>query len=83
MRHAILAAALVALTALPVAAQEEPAPDPRAGCEPAYPTICVPPAPPDLNCPDILDRDFTVLQPRDPHRFDADKDGIGCESTSR
>ncbi len=22
---------------------------------------------------------FTVLQP-DPHRFDGDKDGIGCES---
>ena len=53
--------------------------DPRAGCDPSYPTVCIPPPPPDLDCGDITYRRFTVLQP-DPHRFDGDKDGIGCES---
>ena len=48
-------------------------------CDPAYPTICLPPPPPDLNCSDITERRFTVLAP-DPHRFDRDGNGIGCES---
>lgn len=48
-------------------------------CHPSYPTVCIPPPPPDLNCADIPHRRFTVLPP-DPHRFDGDKDGIGCES---
>ncbi len=47
-------------------------------CDPAYPTVCIPSPPPDLNCPDIGHRNFTVLPP-DPHRFDGDGDGIGCE----
>jgi hypothetical protein len=47
-------------------------------CDPAYPTVCIPPPPPDLNCADIPYRNFTVLPP-DPHRFDGDGDGIGCE----
>lgn len=47
-------------------------------CHPSYPNVCIPPAPPDLNCGSIPYRDFTVLPP-DPHRFDGDKDGIGCE----
>ena len=50
-----------------------------ANCDPSYPTVCIPPPPPDLNCPDVLPLvNFQVLPP-DPHRFDADKDGIGCE----
>lgn len=49
------------------------------GCDPAYPTICLAPPPPDLDCKDIPDRNFKVLPP-DPHKFDQDKDGIGCES---
>uniref|UniRef100_A0A832H1S2 Excalibur calcium-binding domain-containing protein n=1 Tax=Oscillatoriales cyanobacterium SpSt-402 TaxID=2282168 RepID=A0A832H1S2_9CYAN len=49
------------------------------GCAPSYPGICIPPAPPDLDCKDISYRNFRVLPP-DPHRFDRDKDGIGCES---
>lgn len=53
--------------------------DPRTGCDPSYPTVCIPPAPPDLDCGDIPFRQFTVLPP-DPHRFDGDKDGVGCES---
>jgi endonuclease YncB( thermonuclease family) len=52
---------------------------PPANCDPSYPTVCIPPAPPDLDCGDIPFRRFQVLPP-DPHRFDADKDGIGCES---
>jgi len=48
-------------------------------CDPSYPDFCIPPSPPDLDCGDIPQKRFTVLQP-DPHRFDGDKDGIGCES---
>ena len=48
-------------------------------CDPSYPTVCIPPPPPDLDCGDVTYRRFKVLPP-DPHRFDADKDGIGCES---
>ena len=33
----------------------------------------------NLDCGDISYKRFTVLQ-SDPHRFDGDKDGIGCES---
>jgi len=48
-------------------------------CDPSYPTVCIPPYPPDLDCGEIGYSNFKVLQP-DPHRFDGDKDGIGCES---
>jgi endonuclease YncB( thermonuclease family) len=47
-------------------------------CDAAYPDVCIPPPPPDLNCGDIADRRFTVLAP-DPHNFDGDRDGVGCE----
>lgn len=50
-------------------------------CDPSYPTHCIPPPPPDLNCSDIPWKDFLVLPP-DPHGFDGDNDGVGCESTS-
>jgi hypothetical protein len=53
---------------------------PARACDPAYPDFCIPPPPPDLDCADIPRHDFTVRQPDDPHRFDRDKDGIGCES---
>ncbi len=59
-----------------------PAAPARAGnCDPAYPDVCIPPSPPDLDCGDIpsLAR-FRVLPP-DPHRLDGrDNDGIGCEN---
>ncbi|MBW4648057.1 MAG: excalibur calcium-binding domain-containing protein [Kastovskya adunca ATA6-11-RM4] len=48
-------------------------------CDPAYPDVCIPSPPPDLDCGDISHRNFKVLPP-DPHRFDRDKDGIGCEA---
>lgn len=50
----------------------------RDGCDPAYPTVCIPSPPPDLDCPQITFARFQVLPP-DPHRFDLDFDGIGCE----
>ncbi len=58
---------------------EPPTPAPAANCDPSYPDVCIPPAPPDLDCPQIPFRYFRVLAP-DPHRFDGDHDGIGCES---
>jgi len=48
-------------------------------CDPSYPDVCIPSPPPDLDCGEISYTKFKVLPP-DPHRFDGDKDGIGCES---
>ena len=48
-------------------------------CDPSYPGVCMPPPPPDLDCKDVPYRRFQVLPP-DPHNFDRDGDGIGCES---
>lgn len=48
-------------------------------CDPAYPDVCIPSPPPDLDCGDIPYRRFRVLPP-DPHNFDGDNNGIGCES---
>lgn len=73
--------ALVAapLPTVPIRGPEPPA-VPIGNCDPSYPTVCIPPPPPDLDCGDIPHRRFTVLQP-DPHNFDgSDNDGIGCES---
>jgi micrococcal nuclease len=47
-------------------------------CDPAYPTVCIAPGAPNLDCSDITFRRFTVLPP-DPQHFDSDGDGIGCE----
>jgi len=53
---------------------------PAGNCHPAYPTVCIPPPPPDLDCGDIPYRNFPVdHRYGDPHRFDRDQDGIGCE----
>ena len=46
----------------------------------SYPDFCIPPPPPNLNCDDVDGKDFTVLQ-SDPHGFDRDKDGEGCETS--
>lgn len=48
-------------------------------CDPAYPDFCIPPPPPDLDCGDVEGDHFTVYPP-DPHGFDGDGNGIGCES---
>lgn len=54
----------------------------RTNCDASYPDVCIPSPPPDLDCKDIPHRNFRVLKP-DPHRFDGDKDGIGCETSRR
>jgi len=51
----------------------------KGNCDSSYPDFCIPSSPPDLDCKDIPQKRFTVLPP-DPHRFDGDKDGIGCEN---
>ena len=55
---------------------------PSASCAASYPDVCIPPPPPDLDCGQIGQRRFrvvhTVASP-DPHGFDGDRDGIGCE----
>jgi micrococcal nuclease len=51
----------------------------RSGCDPSYPDVCIPAYPPDLDCGEIAFRDFRVTG-SDPHGFDGDNDGIGCES---
>jgi Protein of unknown function (DUF1524) len=56
-----------------------PPPPPPSNCDPSYPTACIPPPPPDLDCGDIPFDHFVVLPP-DPHSFDGDGDGVGCES---
>jgi micrococcal nuclease len=49
------------------------------GCDLSYPDFCIATPPPDLDCKHVApNKNFTVLPP-DPHRFDGDKDGIGCE----
>ena len=74
MRKPILVSlGLVALAAAATSGQR------RSACDASYPDFCIPPPPPDLNCGDISVHDFTVRSP-DPHGFDRDHDGIGCES---
>lgn len=54
---------------------------PGAGtCDPSYPDVCIPPieVTGDLDCGQISERRFRVVPP-DPHGFDGDADGIGCE----
>ncbi len=65
-------------TALPPVAPVFSAPLPIS-CDPAYPDFCLAPGIADLDCSAMLPHvNFRVLQP-DPHDFDRDKDGIGCE----
>jgi micrococcal nuclease len=54
----------------------QPLADPA--CDPSYPEVCIPSPPPDLDCPDVAARRFAVVG-GDPHRFDGDGDGLGCE----
>ena len=56
---------------------------PAGNCEPSYPDVCIPIGSADLDCGDMSVRAFSVrwdVAVPDPHRFDADADGIGCES---
>ncbi|MBD2020647.1 excalibur calcium-binding domain-containing protein [Leptolyngbya sp. FACHB-36] len=67
----LLIAAIVALFAIQLASAK--------ACDRAYPTVCIAPKPPNLDCKNIPHRNFPVRSP-DPHRFDRDRDGIGCET---
>ena len=40
-----------------------PAASDNGGCDPAYPSVCIPPPPPDLDCGEISFTNFTVLAP--------------------
>jgi hypothetical protein len=51
----------------------------NSNCDPSYPDFCIASPPPDLNCADISQKRFTVSG-SDPHGFDRDNDGVGCES---
>lgn len=67
-------------TLIPTSAPIQPTQVPQqSNCHPSYPTVCIPPPPPDLDCKDVPYARFTVVG-SDPHRFDGDNDGIGCES---
>jgi len=48
-------------------------------CDSSYPDVCIASYPPDLDCEEIRYSNFRVIG-NDPHGFDGDKDGIGCES---
>jgi hypothetical protein len=57
-------------------------PPPGGTCAASYPTVCIAPPPPDLDCADIPYRNFTVrwdVPDPDPHHFDGNRDGVGCE----
>jgi PKD repeat protein len=60
--------------------EEAPPAEEEAVCDSSYPSLCIPPPPPDLDCGNGgVPENFRVL-PSDPHGFDSDNDGIGCES---
>ena len=52
-------------------------------CDPHYPTVCIPPLPPDLDCADLSFKLFRTLHDApttpDPHSLDNNFDGIGCQ----
>ncbi len=54
------------------------APDDGSGCDASYPDVCIPPFPPDLSCANVPYDHIRVLPP-DPHHFDGNGDGVGCE----
>ena len=52
-------------------------------CDPSYPDYCIQSPPPDLDCPQVRGaKPFRVRRP-DPHNFDRDHNGWGCEPRPR
>lgn len=47
-------------------------------CDPSYPDVCIASPPPDLNCDDVPYYNIRVVG-SDPHGFDGNNDGVGCE----
>ena len=70
---------IIGLLSVPIPLLTEREIDATTNCDSSYPDACIPSPPPNLNCADISDKRFEVSSP-DPHGFDRDKDGIGCES---
>jgi hypothetical protein len=48
-------------------------------CDSSYPDVCIASPPPDLDCGDVPYDNIRVVG-NDPHAFDREGDGIGCES---
>ena len=73
--------ATIAEPSPPPAPAPVPVPPPAGSCDPSYPGVCIPAfsAAGGLDCGDVDPRRFEVLAP-DPHGFDGDHDGVGCES---
>lgn len=69
---------IISLAALinPFASQQQ-APS-KQNCDPAYPDFCISQSLSNLKCQDLKQHNFRVLPP-DPHNFDRNKDGVGCE----
>jgi hypothetical protein len=65
----------------PVPTEEPPAAETSGSCDPSYPGVCIAPISQvgDLDCGQVPYARFQVIPP-DPHGFDADSDGVGCES---
>lgn len=58
-------------------------PQPPSNCDPSYPDFCLVIGIGDLDCGEVQWRRFTVrwdVPNPDPHGFDREGDGIGCES---
>lgn len=49
------------------------------GCNSNYEGACIPDSPGDIDCPDVPESNFDSVG-SDPYRFDADGDGVACES---
>ncbi|WP_310270321.1 thermonuclease family protein [Haloactinomyces albus] len=59
-------------------AEPEPQPEPRSKTDSGAGAYLFPPPPPDKDCSQVSANNFRV-RPGDPHRFDSNGDGIGCE----
>jgi hypothetical protein len=69
---------IAAAAAPPMQTQQREGGAEQTKCDSSYPDVCIPPPPPDLDCGDVSYHNFEVRSP-DPHGFDKDNDGIGCE----
>lgn len=75
----IIAAVLGMLLTLNTATGDRVVASPDEECDPSYPDVCIAPPPPNLNCDDVPYSNIKV-EGDDPHGFDREGDGIGCES---
>ena len=50
----------------------------RANCDKSYPDVCISPPPPYLACDELSVSRFKVFGD-DPHGFDPDHNGLGCD----